>query len=192
VFASEAFLAALGERGFVVEHFESVFARALGAGAPPLGPAAAEGIRGLSIQRTDPSDVERCRLHSCVAGSGFQTDPLTEAMIDMGVRAIRHPRTAAFMAFVDGEPAGACGMEVFEQQGIRACALWGTTVLEPYRGRGIQQALIRHRLDYGAAQGCTLAMIESKPGIPTERNAVRLGFGLAYTRVCMAQRAPGQ
>lgn len=192
VFASKNFLAQLGERGFVVEHFESVLARALGPGAPAFDPGGEQNICGLAIERTDPDDPGRCRLHSRVAGSGFQTEPLSEAMIEMGVRAIRHPRSVAFMAFVDGEPAGACGMEVFEQQGVRACALWGTTVLGPYRRRGIQHALIRRRLAYAAERGCTLAIVESKPGIPTERNAARLGFGLAYARVCMAQRGAVQ
>ncbi|HZW08411.1 MAG TPA: GNAT family N-acetyltransferase [Phycisphaerales bacterium] len=190
VFATEAFLAHLGERGFVVEHFETVLARALGPG--PIDPDGPGRCDGLVIERTDPADPERCRLHSRLVGSGFQTEPLSEAMIEMGVRAIRHPRSLAFMAFVQGEPAGACGMEIFEQEGARACALWGTTVLAPFRRRGIQRALIGHRLAFAAERGCTLAIIESKPGIATERNAARLGFGLAYTRVCMAQRERAQ
>jgi GNAT superfamily N-acetyltransferase len=60
-----------------------------------------------------------------------------------------------------------------------------------YRRRGIQQALIVARLERGRERGSRQAFIISGPGIPTERNATRLGFGMAYTRVVLVKRGEG-
>lgn len=188
VFAPEETLDLLGEREYRVEHFETVLARDIqpdldaGALLPSGWPT------GVEMRRTDPADAPACRIHSTLVGSCFHEGPVPEEMIEMGVRAIQHSRSVSFMGFVGGKPVAGCGMEVFETSGTKACALWGTGVLEPFRRRGIQQALIAHRLAYAAERGCRLAIIESKPGIPTERNAARMGFSLAYTRVCMALR----
>lgn len=186
VFAPEETLALLGEREYYVEHFETVLARDLDLDAGALLPSG--WPTGVEIRRTDPGDVPTCRVHSTLVGACFHEGPMPEEMVEMGVRAIQHPRSVSFMGFVGGAPVAGCGMEVFETSGTRACSLWGTGVLEFYRRRGIQQALIAHRLAYAAEQGCRLAIIESKPGNPTERNAVRMGFSQAYTRVCMALR----
>jgi hypothetical protein len=40
-------------------------------------------------------------------------------------------------------------------------------------------------------RGCILATISSRPGIPTERNALRLGFTMAYTKVILVRPGPG-
>lgn len=72
--------------------------------------------------------------------------------------------------------------------GLPQKPLWSTPVLEVHRRRGIQQALIAHRLAIGHRHGCEVALTESKPGIPTERNAGRRGLTLACTR--LAFRAP--
>lgn len=188
IFAPEPALALLAARGYFVEHFETVLAREIGPGLEPCDLLPHGWPAGVEIRRTDPADEALCRLHSHLVACGFQAEPIPEPMIEMGVRAIKHPRSAAFMAFVDGEPAAGCGMEICEYAGISSCSLWGTTVREPFRRRGIQQALIAWRLAHALERGCRLAIIESKPGIPTERNAARLGFGLSYTRVCMARR----
>ena len=89
------------------------------------------------------------------------------------------------------EPVAASGMEVSTFQlgsgepAASVTALWRTTVVPAHRRRGIQLALIAHRLRIGLEHGSELAVIESKPGIPTERNAARLGFGMTYTRLIL-------
>ena len=55
----------------------------------------------------------------------------------------------------------------------------------------MQQALIVARLECTRARGCTLATIVSHPGIPTERNSVRLGFRMAYTRAVLVRPGDG-
>ena len=189
ILATEPFLAQLAARGYCTEHYETVFARDLTPGEDPFAAIPHKLPAGLEIVRTDPADDAACREHAILVNKGFIPDPIPEEHIQIAMRAIQHPRSAAFLARLDGQAVGACGMEVFEHDGERLCSLWGTTVLEPYRRRGIQLALIAKRLAHGLDQGCRAAVIESLPGIPTERNAARLGFGLSYVRVSMAQAA---
>ena len=47
------------------------------------------------------------------------------------------------------------------------------------------------RLERALELGSDLADITSHPGIPTERNAGRLGFQLAFVRPVLVKRAPG-
>lgn len=188
VFAPEETLALLARRGYYVEHFETVLAREIEPNFDAMSNLPNGRPEGIEIRRTDPSDLAACRVQSALVGSFFHAGPLPEEMIAMGVRAVQHPRSVSFMAFADDAPIAGCGMEVFEAARTKACALWGAGVLESYRRRGVQQALIAHRLAYAAGQGCRLAIIESKPGLATERNVARMGFRLAYTRVCMALR----
>jgi GNAT superfamily N-acetyltransferase len=70
-------------------------------------------------------------------------------------------------------------------------SLLGTSVLPRFRRRGIQQALMAVRLERALELGSDLSDITSRPGIPTERNAGRLGFQLAFVRPVLVRRAPG-
>jgi GNAT superfamily N-acetyltransferase len=95
------------------------------------------------------------------------------------------PATLTYAATLDGQLVAAGSVHL----GDRSAALMGVSTLPAFRRRGIQQALIARRL--AAARGCILATISSKPGIPTERNAMRLGFTMAYTKVIVVRPGPG-
>jgi hypothetical protein len=45
--------------------------------------------------------------------------------------------------------------------------------------------MLVERLRYAAAKGCDLAVIEAEPAGGSQRNQLRAGFRIAYTRVCM-------
>ncbi len=190
-FATEPFLASLAKRHFVIKHFENVHIRRLHKGEDPFASMSHPVTKGLEIVRTDPNDHAMCRAHAALVMKGFMPEPIPEEEITIAVRSIVHPRAAGFMALIDGEPAGACGMEIFEHEGMRTAALWGAVVAEPFRRRGIQQAMLAHRMAYGLERGCDVSTIESKPGIATERNVARMGFSLGYVRVCMEKMEPG-
>jgi hypothetical protein len=53
------------------------------------------------------------------------------------------------------------------------------------------ELLIAARLGRGLSLRADLASITSLLGIPTERNAARAGFQLAYVRAVMVKRATG-
>lgn len=86
-----------------------------------------------------------------------------------------------FFVWVDGQPAGGGGMYV--HNGV--AEFGGASTLMAYRNRGVQTTLLKHRLQAAATAGCDLAMVMSAPGSGSHRNAERVGFRVAYTKVVM-------
>lgn len=189
-FADESFLKLLGERRFVVRMFENVFFRTLDGESPGGVRPVHDEPRGVSVGVVDPADAAQVRAAASVAMSGFFPPGTAPKESDFAVseRIMRHPRTVTVVARADGAVVGAGSMEVSG----RAAGLFGLSVLEPYRRRGIQQMLIAARLNEAARRGATLATIGSKPGIATERNVRRMGFQLAYTKPVLVQPGPGR
>lgn len=183
-----AWVEALGEAGFVVQLFENVLARPLPPDDDPLGSLTHPLPEGLRIRQIDPGndgDVER---FAWIAESGFSgPDGPTEAGLVLGRRMARSLRVVALLAELDGEPVGSGAASGSSGE---VGALFGVSVLPRARRRGIQQALIAERLRILRERGCELAIITSEPGIATERNARRLGFALAYTRVQLHRPLP--
>jgi GNAT superfamily N-acetyltransferase len=64
-------------------------------------------------------------------------------------------------------------------------ALFGAATLKPYRGRGLQTAILRKRLEVAAQAGCEYAVIVTQGGTTSMRNAERLGFTLAYSKATL-------
>lgn len=187
-FADESLIAGLAARGFVLREFEAVLARPLGgdveAFAPQLGWP--EGITCVQVDRGDAAQVE---AFIDVSSSGFRPEG-APVSAELAVTVRRHlalPRAAAFLALDGDRPVGGGSLDVGHGVG----ALMGTSVLRAYRGRGIQQALIAVRLRHARERGCVIACIHSRPGIPTERNAARLGFALTYYKVALVRPGPG-
>ena len=89
----------------------------------------------------------------------------------------------SFLAFVEGEPAGGCTLGLVD--GI--ALLSGDAVLPRFRGRGIQKALIRHRLNLAAGAGVDLAIASTLPSTPSQRAYERNGFRVAYPKVEMVK-----
>lgn len=200
-FADESLTRGLFERGFLLKEFEAVFARELTAGedldALAPGVTLADGRR-VVIERIDPSapDAEAlAEVNSRVGMSGFlpegQTE-ITEGMLEIGRQMLRHERTTLANVYAVGpggekEAVAAYGME----SAPPVASFFGVTVLAAFRNRGIQRLLIVDRLKRAREQGCDIACIHCHPGIPTERNALRLGFRLAYHKVAMVRPGAG-
>lgn len=58
---------------------------------------------------------------------------------------------------------------------------------ESFRRKGIQTALIHHRLLHAHQLGCSHAVIVVMPGSESNRNAARAGFQIAYSRPLLKQ-----
>ncbi len=83
-----------------------------------------------------------------------------------------------YVAFVDGVPAARAAMGLGD--GI---ARLGFGYTDPrYRGRGCQTALLSRRMADAATEGCDLIVSGSVPGTISERNQLRAGLHIAYTR----------
>jgi len=187
-FADPSLLAGLAARGFTLREFEVVLARVIAPGedlaaALPHGwPAAVE------VVRVDPEDDAAVRRFVDVSSSGFLRDQtVPEALEALAWRVARHPRCDSFEARCDDQVVAGGGMETGE--GV-AC-LFGASTLPPWRGRGIQQALMVRRMQRAVERGCRLVTIHSDPRIATARNASRLGFLPAYTKVVLAMAGAG-
>ncbi len=185
-FISASLIEGLGRRGFVLQRFGNVLARKIEATrlTLPLG-----WPQGVTVERIDPTDDATVREYVEVSESGFlaEGEPLPPEFMELGIKAVRRPVQDAYVARVGREIVGAGGCE--SSGGVTA--LFGTSVKPAWRGRGIQQALIVARLERGRERGSQLAVIISGPGIPTERNAARLGFQMAYSRVTLVKPGEG-
>jgi GNAT superfamily N-acetyltransferase len=188
-FVSQALLAGLAQRGFVLKECENVLARPLDRGVEPRALLSQGWPAGVSVERVDPQDEVTVRRFIEVSMSGFLPEgaPVPEAFVEAGLKSVREPTYDSYVARVGGEVVGAGGCD--SSGGITG--LFGTSVKPAYRRRGVQQALIVARLERGREQGSRLAFIVSGPGIPTERNAARLGFRMAYTRVVLVKHGEG-
>jgi GNAT superfamily N-acetyltransferase len=187
-FADETLIAGLGSRGFVIREFEHVLARELHAGeaieaALPFGRAA--GLELRTLDKTDASLLERA-VEVTLRGF-YPSEEIPAAMFEACVRTNLLPNVLTMLAWIDGELAAAGSVSL----GERVASLMGVSTQPQFRRRGIQQALIVERLAAARAHGCVLATIGSRPGIPTERNAMRLGFAMAYTKVIVVRPGPG-
>jgi GNAT superfamily N-acetyltransferase len=64
--------------------------------------------------------------------------------------------------------------------------LGAMSTLPAHRRRGVQRALVLHRLRLAAAHGCDLAVASTVPANASERNLVRAGFRPLHETVTLA------
>lgn len=174
----------LAARGFVMVRFENMWLRELPEGED-LRALLPHGWPDAAFDDVRPGEE---RMFTELAGRGFvaEGETMSDADLDLGLRMLEKPGVVGVIARVGGVPAGAASGAV--DQG---CAgLFGASVLPAYRRRGLQSALIVARMERLRERGATQICIESEPGIPTERNARRLGFALAGTKVLLRRPRP--
>ncbi len=171
-------LSGLTKRSFVAFEQEAVLVHTL-QDLPKAAPAA-----NLSFRRIDPlshTDVAAFRDSQM---RGFYEDKEPPAgMLAITERVGRHPRCRLWLLERDGQVLGSGGVEVYEETG----ALIGGCVHPEARCQGLHGAFIRFRLEHAQQQGMRYATICSLQGGPTERNALRMGFTVAYTQTVMHQ-----
>jgi GNAT superfamily N-acetyltransferase len=96
-------------------------------------------------------------------------------------------RTSGFrryVARVDGQAAGAASMRIDGD----IAQLAGAATLPAFRRRGVQMALLRHRLLEAREAGCAFAVVTTQPGSTSQANVQRRGFALLYTRVILVRQ----
>jgi GNAT superfamily N-acetyltransferase len=181
-YAHPSFVAGLGRVGFRLDGFEQVFGRDLPAGEDLRHPHGWPD--GVDVVRVDPDDDAQVDVFCEVSTSGFRGP---EAVLAEDVRAlqrriVRHPRNDSFLALAAGAPIGGGSLEVLGS----VASLFGTSVLPQWRRGGVQAALVIARLERARERGASIACIESQPpGGATERNALRLGFQVLYTKAML-------
>jgi GNAT superfamily N-acetyltransferase len=135
-------------------------------------------VAGLRLRQVDPAQPDDVAAFVAVQLAGFFPDhDAPEGMRPITERTARHPRGTFWLAELDGEVVGSAGLEVFEGSAV---LIAGAVVPQAQR-RGIQRAMLHHRLAEARRRGFEVALIASLAGGPTERNALRVGFSPAYT-----------
>lgn len=194
-FVTPEFLESCEALAFRARAFETVFARVLGPAEevqPPSPLTIPPGSPGIVIERLDPADDDAARESAQVALRGFLPPGGTIQEEDIAIfrRSLDHPCTTTFVAREAGGGRGIVAVGACEVRG-EVAAIFGMSTLEAWRRRGIQQALLAKRITYAASQGARIATIGSRPGVATERNVMRMGFRVAYTKVVMVRPGPG-
>jgi GNAT superfamily N-acetyltransferase len=180
-FVQPASVRAVADAGFVPRLFENTFFHPLSRGRDfPTAHPAPEGLVIRAVDRDDEDEVRQYAV-TCVSGFIPEGQDIPEDHLQPAITTVRNPRVVSAAAWLDGLMVGAGGLD----------SIFGLSVRPEYRRRGIQQALIAWRLRHAASRGCRIATIGSRPGAATERNVLRMGFTLAYTKVHLTRPAPG-
>lgn len=174
--ADESLFALVKERGYRLSHFFSVLYRPLEEAWYPE--------RSASERFVTAAGPEQAELWLRVTGQGFEeSETPSSATLEVLGPNFYAEDGRAYLAWIDGEPAGGGGMYYnLEQRGVE---LGGASTRPAFRRRGVQRALIEARLADARALGCDVALVLTEPGSDSQRNLARAGFRLAYTKVVM-------
>ena len=173
----------LTRRGYALVGFENVLARSLSAAVFPTSE--------ISIERV--VDAVSAEWVEVLASSFAEPDeydgPSLEEKVDRDALDVLFDQIAGIDGFVryfarrNGEPAGAAGMRI--ANGV--AQLCGAGTLPAHRRRGVQTALLAHRLADAARAGCDIAVVTTQPGSVSQQNVQRQGFELLYTRAILVK-----
>lgn len=172
--ADPGLLELLAERGYRLRRFRNIYARRL----PPAEVAVAVST-GIGV---DPVGLDGSVWSSIlIDGFGYEQAEAIERVTAWNRALLRVDGLTAFVATVQGEPAGSASVLV--RDGI--AVLGGAATLPRLRRLGVQAALIEVRLRHGADLGCDLAVVTADPGGISARNCERAGFDLVCTHAVM-------
>lgn len=133
---------------------------------------------GVQIRAGKPQEAKQfCDI---VSRSFFEKGDTPEGFVDMLAPLFQSPGSLTFVASVDENPVAAAAGRIIPEH--RVFALFGAGTLPEFRGRGIQSALLRTRMKAAADAECDLAVVVTQGGSVSERNCVRLGFRIAYSK----------
>jgi ribosomal protein S18 acetylase RimI-like enzyme len=138
----------------------------------------------LTIAEVPPDHME---LWVQTVAQGFADSfPVTEELRDVMRLFASNSDARKYLAFFDGAPAGASALSLHD--GI--AGLFGASTLPEFRRRGIQRELILARIEEAFKGGCEFALTFALPGSSSERNILRNGFRVAYTRTKFTRELP--
>ena len=175
--ADPAILALLNERGYQPAELTSVMYL-------PLG-----NNRNLAAARNERVKVRLARneeeqlLWARTAARGWSGEAEAQEFVEYIEELMRitagRAGALSFLAELDGLAIAAGAMTT--HAGVALLA--GASTIPEARRQGAQLALLDSRLRYAVETGCDLAMMCTRPGSASQRNAERHGFRIAYTRI---------
>jgi len=130
------------------------------------------------IRRSPTNEAE---VAGTIVESAFFPDGAPEAFRGLITPLYQMENAIPFVATIDGKPV-ACGTGLIIPE-HKVFALCGAGTLSAYRGRGLQTALLRARIQAARDAGCEYAVVVTQGGTISQRNAERLGLRVAYSKV---------
>jgi ribosomal protein S18 acetylase RimI-like enzyme len=148
-------------------------------------------FRRLDVEEEFPTPPSGCEIRrslmdeaeaaGAIVESAFFPDGAPEAFRGLIAPFYQMDRALAFVASIAGKLV-ACGTGLVIPE-HRVFALCGAGTLAEFRGRGLQTALLRARMAAAVEAGCEYAVVVTQGGTISQRNAERLGFRVAYSKV---------
>ena len=166
------------ERGYAIAELNNVLFRQLDPAEELPPPPPGSEIR--------PSQIDEAHTAGAIVESAFFPDGAPEAYRGLIAPFYQMEQALAFVASVDGKRV-ACGTGLAIPQ-HKVFALCGAGTLTEYRGRGLQTALLRARMAAAVQAGCEYAVVVTQGGSVSQRNAERLGFRVAYSKVTVIKQ----
>ena len=169
------------ERGYAIAELNNVLYRKLETGETFPAPPAGCEIR--------PSCAEEAATAGSIVEAAFFPDGAPETYRGLITPFYAMEGARAFVASVAGKLV-ACGTGLVIAE-HKMFALCGAGTLAEYRGRGLQTALLRARMAAALEAGCEYAAVVTQGGTTSQRNAERLGFRVAYSKVTVIKTLDG-
>jgi ribosomal protein S18 acetylase RimI-like enzyme len=138
---------------------------------------------GCKIRRAHSQEAD---VASAVVERAFFPDGAPEMYRGLIAPLYQMDGALAFVATIE-ERIVACGTGLIIPE-HRIFALGGAGTLPEYRGRGLQTALLRARMAAAAVAGCEYSAVVTQGGTTSQRNAERLGFRVAYSKVTVIKQ----
>jgi len=162
-----------GAARYRVTEFTNVMAQSVANVAPAQRPNA----NGIIVRHVSAAAVD---LWTRTVATGFAEgqEPAEELLEVMKAFALADG-VQCYLAEIDGRPAG--GGALILRDGV--AGLFGAGTLPEFRRRGVQTELLSVRMRRGREAGCDLAVCLAQPGSSSQRNMVRHGFQVLYTRM---------
>jgi hypothetical protein len=135
------------------------------------------------IRRSPPEEAD---ITGAIVEGAFFPDGAPEAFRGLIAPLYQMEGSRAFVATIDGKPV-ACGTGLVIPE-HRVFALCGAGTAMAFRGRGLQTALLRARVQAAVEAGCEYAVVVTQGGTTSQRNAERLGFRVAYSKVTVIKQ----
>ena len=170
------------ERGYGIAELNNVLFRKLDAQEKFPPPPAGCEIR--------PSRLDEAETAGAIVESAFFPDGAPEAYRGLIAPFYQIEGALPFIASAEGKLV-ACGTGLVIPQ-HKVFALCGAGTLAAYCRRGLQTALLRARMAAAVGAGCEYAVVVTQGGTTSQRNAERLGFRVAYSKVTVIKRLVGE
>jgi hypothetical protein len=138
---------------------------------------------GCEVRRSLP---EEAAAAGAIVESAFFPDGAPEAFGGLIAPFYQMEGALAFVASIEGKLV-ACGTGLVIPE-HKVFALCGAGTLAEFRGRGLQIALLRARMAAAFQAGCEYAVVVTNGGTTSQRNAERLGFRVAYSKVTVIKK----